>query len=81
MALAVSTERQELGLEFQMKELIRLLRLAVLAIPMAVTASVPLLQGCGGGNCCKVCDFGMACGDTCLAKNEVCHVGVGCACD
>jgi hypothetical protein len=30
--------------------------------------------------CCKVCTKGKPCGDTCIAKNKVCHVGPGCAC-
>lgn len=48
------------------------------------TASVPLLQGCGGGGgdkCCKVCDQGKACGDTCIAENLTCTAPVGCACN
>jgi hypothetical protein len=39
---------------------------------------------CGAGDatgpCCKVCKEGKACGDTCIAKTDVCHVGAGCAC-
>ncbi len=31
--------------------------------------------------CCKHCQAGKACGDTCIARNKVCHVGPGCACD
>ena len=31
--------------------------------------------------CCKVCRRGQACGDTCIARNDVCHVPRGCACD
>jgi hypothetical protein len=33
------------------------------------------------GYCCKVCTTGKACGDTCIARDKVCHVGPGCACD
>jgi hypothetical protein len=31
--------------------------------------------------CCKVCLKGKACGNTCIARNKVCHVPPGCACD
>jgi hypothetical protein len=31
--------------------------------------------------CCKVCTVGKACGNTCIARDKVCHVGPGCACD
>lgn len=30
--------------------------------------------------CCKVCSKGKPCGDTCIEKDDVCHVPVGCAC-
>ena len=47
-----------------------------------ITASTPLVAGCGDGTgpCCKVCKQGKPCGDTCIAKTDVCHVGSGCAC-
>lgn len=32
-------------------------------------------------SCCKICSQGKACGDTCIARNEICRVGSGCACD
>jgi len=31
-------------------------------------------------DCCKVCSTGKPCGDTCIAREKVCHVGPGCAC-
>jgi hypothetical protein len=31
--------------------------------------------------CCKVCHQGKACGNTCIARDKICHVGPGCACD
>lgn len=39
--------------------------------------------GGGGGyaGCCKVCDIGKACGDTCISRDYDCHVGPGCACN
>jgi hypothetical protein len=33
------------------------------------------------GACCKVCTTGKACGDTCISRDKICHVGQGCACD
>jgi hypothetical protein len=30
--------------------------------------------------CCKVCTKGKPCGDTCIDKDDTCHVGPGCAC-
>lgn len=60
--------------------LFRVLRLMIFALPIVVTASV---QGCGGGGegCCKVCDVGKACGDTCIAANQTCNSPSGCACN
>ncbi len=31
--------------------------------------------------CCKICSIGKACGNTCISRDKVCHVGRGCACD
>jgi hypothetical protein len=31
--------------------------------------------------CCKVCRRGQACGNTCIDRDDVCHVPRGCACD
>jgi hypothetical protein len=31
--------------------------------------------------CCKICHKGKACGDTCISRQDTCHVGQGCACD
>jgi hypothetical protein len=33
------------------------------------------------GQCCKICHKGKACGDTCISRQDTCHVGQGCACD
>jgi hypothetical protein len=30
--------------------------------------------------CCKVCTKGKPCGDTCISRDKICHVGPGCAC-
>jgi hypothetical protein len=31
--------------------------------------------------CCKVCDVGKACGNSCISRSKNCHKGRGCACD
>jgi hypothetical protein len=31
--------------------------------------------------CCKVCDKGKACGNSCIRESFTCHRGRGCACD
>ena len=30
--------------------------------------------------CCRYCDVGKPCGNTCIARNKTCRVGRGCAC-
>lgn len=30
--------------------------------------------------CCKHCSKGKPCGDTCIDRDEICHVSPGCAC-
>lgn len=31
--------------------------------------------------CCRICDKGKACGNSCISRKLVCHKGRGCACD
>jgi len=31
--------------------------------------------------CCKVCDEGQACGNSCISRAKTCHKGRGCSCD
>lgn len=31
-------------------------------------------------NCCKYCDRGKPCGDSCISRSYTCHKGPGCAC-
>lgn len=45
-----------------------------------LTTSTPTLPDCREG-CCKVCDEGKACGDSCIDKLLACNEGEGCACD
>jgi hypothetical protein len=63
-------------------------RLRASLVPIAASvllSAAPILTSCGdgptsSGTCCKVCTTGKPCGDTCIAKNETCHKGRGCAC-
>jgi hypothetical protein len=48
------------------------------ATPVIGVAPAPRNRYAG---CCKVCDIGKACGNTCIAAWKTCHVGKGCACD
>lgn len=32
------------------------------------------------GSCCRICREGKPCGDTCIARENECRVGPGCAC-
>jgi hypothetical protein len=62
------------SLAYQALKLIPLLLLA---------AAAPATLACGKdstGPCCKTCTNGKPCGDTCIAKTDVCNVGAGCAC-
>lgn len=31
--------------------------------------------------CCKLCQKGKACGNSCISRNYTCHKGKGCACN
>jgi hypothetical protein len=31
--------------------------------------------------CCKICQKGKACGNSCISRSYKCHKGRGCACD
>ena len=31
--------------------------------------------------CCRICTQGKACGNSCIARDKICHQGAGCACD
>lgn len=51
---------------------------------LALATMPKLLSGCSsvtGKDCCKTCSDGKACGDGCIAKNDVCNKGAGCACN
>lgn len=64
---------------------LRRVRMLGLAIPLFMGSAVPLTS-CSdstgpGGECCKICREGKACGDTCIERSKSCNVGRGCACD
>ena len=50
-----------------------------------LTASVPATTACSttgpDSQCCRVCETGKACGDSCISRDEVCHQPDGCACN
>ncbi len=43
--------------------------------------SSPAHQAAKRYSCCKICSTGKACGDTCITRADICHVGLSCACD
>lgn len=45
--------------------------------PAAVEAPPPVVVE---RECCRYCDVGKPCGNTCIARNKTCRVGRGCAC-
>ncbi len=45
-------------------------------------ATAPVADACIPPiKCCKICQAGKACGNSCIAENQQCHKGRGCACD
>jgi hypothetical protein len=62
------------------------------AISVAIVAATIALLGPTGTalsappcvpaeRCCKICDTGQACGNSCISRNKQCHKGHGCACN
>jgi hypothetical protein len=44
--------------------------------------SAPSAPACvPASKCCKVCDAGKACGNSCISRSKNCHKGRGCACE
>ncbi len=39
-----------------------------------------LRERISGGNCCRICRIGNACGDSCVSADNECHQESGCAC-
>jgi hypothetical protein len=59
-------------------------RYALIPLLLALTSFANVATACRSdgptGACCKVCKEGKPCGDTCIAKTDVCHTSGGCAC-
>lgn len=50
----------------------------------AVVATSLLIAVCSTsptGSCCRVCQTGKACGDSCIERSKTCNKGPGCACN
>ena len=59
---------------------------ALVAIALAIAgtttrADEPAPSCIPAAQCCKVCDKGKACGNSCIARAYTCHKGRGCACN
>jgi hypothetical protein len=69
-------------MELTMLRLVR--RILLVPLYFLLASFTHATTACGSesatGVCCKVCKDGKACGDTCIARTDVCHVGAGCAC-
>jgi hypothetical protein len=48
---------------------------------LAIVAIAAAASSGSGSSCCRVCTTGKACGDSCIAQSDQCHVGPGCACN
>ncbi len=62
----------------------RTLLIAAAALGLGPASLSPCLSAAAGAQglaCCKVCRAGKACGDSCIARDKVCHKSRGCACD
>lgn len=65
------------------KQIVRILYV----LGLLVVAAAPSTAGSRSGRCtpreecCKICDEGKACGNSCIRRSYNCHKGVGCACD
>lgn len=58
--------------------------LAAEAAPPLGIALVMLLGASSGDDsqaCCRLCQKGKACGDSCIARSKTCQQPAGCACD
>ncbi len=57
--------------------------LALFLPPMAgdAFAADPTTSCIPADQCCKICDAGKACGNSCISRKFNCHKGRGCACN
>ncbi len=49
--------------------------------PTTIAEPVPTDTCIPAAKCCKVCEAGQACGNTCISASKNCHKGRGCACN
>jgi hypothetical protein len=61
--------------EGQTQPTISLPPLVPTATPRPTATPIPVRS------CCKICDVGKACGNSCISRNYTCHQPPGCACD
>jgi hypothetical protein len=53
-----------------------------IAVPLGAEAGAASPMECiPREQCCKLCNAGKACGNTCISRAKNCHKGRGCACD
>jgi len=56
--------------------------LALVAAAATLAIGPATYSSCAAqGGCCRICSAGKACGDSCIARDKICHKGKGCACD
>ena len=54
----------------------------LLVLSLVLLPLLPFTTACDSNeDCCRICQTGKACGDSCIARNETCRVGSGCACN
>jgi hypothetical protein len=64
-----------------MPKAIGLWAVCVLASAVPTQAWVSIAAPPSAEECCKVCHKGKACGNSCIARDKICHQPPGCACD
>jgi micrococcal nuclease len=72
LACPVAAERVDL---LPLVEEARAARRGVWSLPDACRSCTPRAA------CCRICEGGQACGNTCISRNYQCRKGSGCACD
>jgi hypothetical protein len=56
--------------------------LALFAVAATLAVGPATFSSCAAqGGCCRICSAGKACGNSCIARDKICHKGKGCACD
>ncbi len=60
---------------------VKLAFLIIFTMGLVTNVLLPHASASSTLECCRLCTTGKACGDTCIDKDQVCHVGSGCACN